>query len=150
MTDRTAIFFVCDDVLVSMNSKLTVLGMYGGNIIIPSDPTTINQLVVLFQIETPIKKPFQKLTLQISLPGEQAPRTLNVPLPTPLSGPFVSARLGQPKLTIRWPFLLAQVILKSGFMEMKVIHEEGEIDAGAERIVTTAQAAQELVNPSPS
>jgi hypothetical protein len=44
---------------------------------------------------------------------------------------------------------LAQVVLKPGAMEMKVIHEEGEIYAGKQLIVTAAQAPQ-LLSPSPS
>jgi hypothetical protein len=149
MTDRTADFFVCDDVLVSMNGKLTLLGIYGTAIVIPSDPTTVGQLFVLFQIGSPITKPFKQLRLQISLPGEQSPRTLDVPLQSIVSttGPFYSAPPGQSKLTVRFAFSLAQVVLKPGAMEMKVIHEEGEIYAGKQLIVTAAQAPQ-LLSPS--
>jgi hypothetical protein len=88
MTDRMATFFICDDVLVSMTGKLTILGMYGNELIIPSEQFTLNQLVIMFQMEARINNPFKKIALKVSLPGEDRPRIIEVPQPLPTTPPF--------------------------------------------------------------
>ena len=100
MTERRAFFLVCDDLLMALNGKITIVGAYSNDIIIASDPFTIGQLVFWFQIETPIAKPLQKLELQVSLPGDESgPRRLDVPLSV-LSP--TSAAAGRTKITYRF------------------------------------------------
>jgi hypothetical protein len=139
MTERRAFFLVCDDVLIALNGKFTIIGMYTGDIIIVSEQATVGQLVVLFQIETPVEKPFRKLELQVSLPGEDTPRRLDIT--QSLTGSQLFVPPTRARMLFRWPFLLAPVVLKPGAIEVKVLHEDGEIDAGKQWIVTTALSA---------
>ena len=136
MTERRAFFLVCDDLLMALNGKITIVGAYSNDIIIASDPFTIGQLVFWFQIETPIAKPLQTLELQVSLPGDETPRRLDVP--QSILSP-ISAAAGRTKITYRWPFLLAPVQLRPGPIELKLIHEEGVMDVGVQWVVTVAQ-----------
>jgi hypothetical protein len=138
MTDRMATFFICDDVLVSMTGKLTILGMYGNELIIPSEQFTLNQLVIMFQMEARINNPFKKIALKVSLPGEDRPRIIEVPQPLPTTPPF--GYIANEKVKLKWPVLLSNIVLRPGAIELKVIHEEGEIDAGRAPILIEVQA----------
>jgi hypothetical protein len=135
MTERQAMFFICDDVLIALNGKYTVSGIYTGDIIINQDPTQLLQLVVMFEIRTPIDNPFRTLVLHVSLPGEESPRRLELPpFPSPPKLPERTAILH------RFPFLITNPILRSGPIEVKVLHEEGELSAGKQWVVTVQQA----------
>jgi hypothetical protein len=142
MTDRRGSFLICDDLQIALNGKFTIYGVYTSDIVIPADPLHINQLVVVFYVETPITKPFKRLVLQVSVPGESAPRQFDATptLQMPPSGPPQRT-----KIAYRLPFLLQSVVLHPGPIEMKVLHEEGELEVGQQWIVTVAQAQAMLM-----
>jgi hypothetical protein len=140
MISRDAMFFLCDDVLVALSGKMTIAGMYTSDIIIPNEGIQIAQLVAVFTIRTPMETPFQKLVLQISMPGEENPQQID------LSGQSKSASIpGRTTLNYKLPFLIGNPILHSGPIEAKVIHESGEMLAGR-HWVTTLEQAQVIIN----
>jgi hypothetical protein len=124
MSDRFASMFVCDDLLVALNGKFTISGLYTGDIAIPSEPWTLGQLVVVFNVETDVTKPFQRLALQVSFPGE-SPRTQEMQ-----TNPLPPMPLDRNRVAFRMPFLIPQPVLRPGPIEAKVLHEEGELPAG--------------------
>jgi hypothetical protein len=142
MTDRRGFFLICDDLQVALNGKFTIYGAYTSDIIIPADPIHINQLVVVFYVETPITKPFKRLVLQVSVPGESTPRQLDA---TPTLQMPPSAPLQRTTIAYRLPFLLQSVLLHPGPIEMKVLHEEGELEVGKQWVVTVTQAQAMLM-----
>jgi hypothetical protein len=142
MTDRRAFFLICDDLQIALNGKFTIHGAYTSDIIIPSESLAINQLIVVFYVETPITKPFKRLVLQVSVPGESVPRQLDA---TPTLQIPPSAAPQRTKVAYRLPFLLQSVVLHPGPIEMKVLHEEGELEAGKQWVVTVAQAQAMLL-----
>lgn len=137
MADRQATFFVCDDLLVALNGKFTIAGLYAGDIVITQSPAQLIQLVVMFEIKTPIEKPFQKLILQVSFPNEENPRQLDMSPSLPAQLSVLPSRT---VVTLRIPFLIQAPVLNSGAIEIKVIHEEGELFAGKQWIVTVNEA----------
>jgi hypothetical protein len=134
MSDRRASFLICDEVLVAVSGKFTVAGVFTGDIGIPPSKLTLGQLVVLFQIDTPIEQPFKKLVLQVSIPGESTPRQMDVTALIAMAAPMPSLA-GRTKITYRVPFPLFMVQLEAGAIEVKVLHEEGELDAGKQWVV---------------
>jgi len=125
MIPRQASVLVCDDLLVALNGKFTMLGMYTADIVIPTDPSISGQLVFLFVVETDIKDPFRSVTLQVALP-ESAPTRFQIPIMPPLD-----VHPDRERLIVRWPLVVSPAILKPGKIEAKVIHETGEINAAA-------------------
>jgi hypothetical protein len=125
MIERRATVLVADELLVSLNGKFNLLGMYAADILIPANPTTAAQLVFLFLIETDVEDPFRSLTLEVSLPGSTPNRLEVGPLPT------VSVLPGRRQWNIRWPFLIPLPVLRPGHIEAKVVHEKGELIASA-------------------
>jgi hypothetical protein len=134
MAERHATFFVCDDVLVALNGKYTIAGMYTADIVIPHEPFKLSQLVFMFEVQTPTEHPFKSFVLQISLPGEPAPHQLD------LSGAIQLQIPGRTRAIYRIPFLIQTPLLRTGEIEAKVIHEEGELLAGKHWVVTVDQA----------
>jgi hypothetical protein len=114
---------------------MTVLGLYTGDLIIPFEGITLQQLVVMFLIEGGLTDPYRSITLQVSLPDTE-PRMQPIPLEAP-----VTAGQGRTTMAIRYPFLIPQPILRSGRIETKVIHEKGELIAGYQWISTQEQIA---------
>lgn len=133
MTERKATFFVCDETLVALSGKLTIGGMYTGDIGIPEPEARLNQLVIFVQIETPAERPIQRLSVNISFPGEEKPRTIDG-----LRG--LAPPLGHDTLVYKRPFLFQQITLRPGPIEVKVVHEEGEIFAGTQWVIYKAPA----------
>jgi hypothetical protein len=93
------------------------------------------QLVFLFIVETEIDDPFERIQLQITLPG-QATATLDVPV-TPMGQPPP----GRTRWFTKFPFLLQQPALRPGRIEAKVVHEKGEIPTAVPWISLAQQAS---------
>ncbi|OAF11769.1 hypothetical protein AYJ54_07875 [Bradyrhizobium centrolobii] len=124
--ERRASVVVCDDVLVAMNGKVFLNGVYTSDIAVPAEGLTVGQLVFYFTAETPKDNPFQKITLKVTPPGA-VPAVLDIPLENlpPLSNPE------RPKMFVRAPILLQQIQLRPGKIETTVLTEAGEeLDAG--------------------
>jgi hypothetical protein len=131
MSERVASVLVCDDLWVSLNNKFSAHGIYVGDISIPTNPSSVNQLVFLFTLETDITDPFRSLVLQVLFPDAE-PNQTTVPISPP---PLLSADARRRRWTIKWPFLIQQPILRPGAISVKVIHEKGELTAFAPWIV---------------
>lgn len=126
---------VCDEALVSLNGKLTLGGIYTGDIGIPGSEHTAPQLVFIFLIEGDEADYSSMLSLEVKLPGEH-PRSSAIPVPP--------VPPGRSRWTFRWPFLLASTTLRPGLIEAKIVSEKGEVSATAPRIVDTSRSLGNL------
>jgi hypothetical protein len=131
MSARQATVFVADEFTYSLSGKFNVSGVYGTDIQIPSDPFLANQLVFVFIIEASPQDPYQRITLQVTLPGGDS-RHFDVPLDRAVAG-----AADQRRWTLKYPLLFTTPILRPGLVEAKVIHEKGEIVTAAPFIVLT-------------
>jgi hypothetical protein len=122
---RTASVLVCDEILFNITGKAFLQGIYPIDITIPGDELVMNQLVFYFSAETDKKKPFKTVALKVVLPGEK-PTQIDVPFAAPLS----SSNTDRPKMVLRAPLLVQQMVLRPGKIETKVITESEELDAG--------------------
>jgi hypothetical protein len=136
MTDRRVSFLFCDELLVSLNGKFFIQGVYTGDIVLGAEEQKLNQLIMFLQISTPTQKPFRRLEVRIALPGEENPRVINLMPLLPLVIPMPGRTLSEYKVPVPLLFLT----LKSGPIEVHVTHEEGEIFAGRQWVTGPAQA----------
>ena len=120
MTGRQASVLVSDDILISLQGKFTVIGVYTADISIPEDGTTAPQLAFLFVVECGVDDRIESLTLEVKLPGN-APEQQVIPIVKS------SVLPGRTKLLYKLPFLIIQPVLHPGRIEAKIIHEKGEI-----------------------
>lgn len=138
MSDRQISFLVCDDVLVALNGKLFLQGVYTGDLAIAAEETTLGQLVVFLQISTPIQKPFRQLQATISFPGEPSPRTTDLMPLLPKLIPWP----GRTMAVYKVPVPIFQPMLKAGPIEIHVKHEEGEVFVGRQWVMDPKQAQE--------
>jgi hypothetical protein len=132
--DRQASVLVSDELYITLLGKFVVHGVYTTDIVIPTEQTAAPQLIFLFQIGTDIGDLFEKLQVQVTLPGEP-PRTMAIPV-----GP-VTPTPERTRWLIHWPLLVQQAILRPGRIEVKVIHERGEILVSAPWITLATQGS---------
>jgi hypothetical protein len=133
---RQATAIVCDDLLVSMNGKMTLLGVYTSDMGIPAEGHRLNQLIFLFIVEGDLSDPLKSLKVQVKLPsGSSAEAELPI-----LEN--VIARQGDDRT--RWiakvPLALQAPIMSAGKIEARVIHDQGQIDVVLPWIVLTPPA----------
>lgn len=138
MTERQVSFLVCDELLVSLNGKLFLQGVYTGEIAIATDEAKLSQLILLLQISTPLEKPFRQLQLIVSLPGEESPRTVDL---MPML-PMVMSLPGRTMVGYKLPVPIAFPSLKAGPIEVRIVHEEGEIVVGRQWVLGPNQAQE--------
>jgi hypothetical protein len=60
----------CDDVRQEVGNKLSYLGIYGANLVVPSFPTTLVKLCCVLSLRVPAATPPRKITFKL-LRGEQ-------------------------------------------------------------------------------
>jgi hypothetical protein len=138
MTERQASFLICDDLLVSLNGKFFLHGVYTGDIAIAAEESRLVQLILLLQISTPVERPFRSLEISVSLPGETTPRVMDLMRLLP-------ATLGHPGRTIanyKIPFPLVQPVLRAGMIEVRIRHDEGEILVGRQWVISPSQVQE--------
>jgi hypothetical protein len=143
MTERHASFLISDELLVSLNGKFFIHGVYTGDIVIAAEEQRLNQLVLFLQISTPTQKPFRKLELRLSLPGEDNPRIVDL---IPLL-PMMVELPGRTTSAYKVPVPIISPNLKTGPIEVHLIHDEGELFVGRQWIAgpTRAQEIQKQI-----
>lgn len=55
----------CDDIRHEVNGKLSLIGVYSGQMLVPSFPVILPQLCLVIVVLTPVEQPFQKLILRV-------------------------------------------------------------------------------------
>lgn len=138
MTTRQAMVLVADEVYFNLHGKAILQGIYNSDLVITAEEVKTPQLVFYFTIETDVSDPFQQLSIEITFPGSDPIRQL-VSVPPPqileLQGKADPTRS-------RWytkhPVLVPAPVLRPGRIEVKVIHESGEIRVMAPWIVNAA------------
>ncbi|MCX7361150.1 MAG: hypothetical protein NTV97_04615 [Alphaproteobacteria bacterium] len=124
---------VCDDVMYSITGKVSVFGVYTGDIGIPNDAHLAPQLIFFFVIDGDLsERPILPLKLEIKLPEEDARSVMISPpiLPNP-------APEGRTKWYMRHPFLVSSAILRPGRIEAKIVYDGEDISLSAPWISRT-------------
>lgn len=144
MTERHASMIVADELLTSMNGKQVLSGIYTADIVIPYGGVAPPQLVFYFIIETDINDPFDRITIELALPGEPP---ISIPSPQIEPPPQPTGQEKRSRQILRVPALLNFPRLNAGKIHAKIIHDKGEINVAAPWIVDlSATGAQ----PTPS
>jgi hypothetical protein len=123
--ERRASVIVCDEVLFALTGKVFLQGVYPSDITIFGQEISYPQLVFYFTAETSKEYPFKKMTLKVVPPG-MPPALLDVPIETIPQ----TRNPDRPKMVIRAPILIQQILLRPGKIETAVITEVEELDAG--------------------
>jgi hypothetical protein len=123
--ERRASVIVCDEILFALTGKVFLQGVYSSDITIPGQEISLPQLVFYFTAETSKENPFKKMTLRV-VPPDTPPAQLEIPIETIPQ----AINPDRPKMILRAPIVLQQILLKPGKIETTVITEGEELDAG--------------------
>jgi hypothetical protein len=136
MITRKAIMLVADEMYFNLNGKAILQGIYPGDLVMPTDPSTAPQLIFYFVIETDINDPFKSLIVEVTLPESQpVQQAVFVPQFRPIVFPPEKTRI-----TCRQPLLIQNPILRAGRIEARIIHENGELQVGGPWIMLASPA----------
>jgi hypothetical protein len=78
-TDRILTAVFCDDIRHEIGNKMSFMGVYQGELIVPSTPIALPRLCIFATALTPIERPFKSLTLRVLLNDETELARLEVP-----------------------------------------------------------------------
>ena len=59
----------CDDIRIEVGNKLTLVGCYGDEMLVPAFPITLPKIAVQAKAITPIEQPFEKLIFRLLIEG---------------------------------------------------------------------------------
>jgi len=62
---RVAYCHFCDDVRVEIGNKTSLMGIYGGELLVPAMPTMLPKLAVVIFVRTPIDQPMATLAFEV-------------------------------------------------------------------------------------
>src|SRR3990172_3366402 len=63
--NRHVFTIFCDDIRQEIGGKLSYIGVYGGQMFVPSFPITLPKLCLAMSMITPVDTPFRKLAMRI-------------------------------------------------------------------------------------
>ena len=66
-TDRIATAIFCDDIRQEVGGKMSFMGCYQSELIVPSTPVVLPKLCIMATVTTPIARPFKSLTIKIMI-----------------------------------------------------------------------------------
>src|SRR5262249_15936955 len=129
---RQANVLVCDELYVTLTGKLTAMGIYTGDIIVPAPGVVVPHLIFLFLVETTSDDLFESIMLEATLPDHHPVRS-SIPVPQ-----FVFSE-GRTRWGAKYPLLVQQPRLFPGRIIAKLIHDKREIIAFAQWIAIPPQ-----------
>ena len=77
MIERHVQTIFCDDIRHEINGKISYIGVYSNDLIVPSLPVTLPKLCLSVKVVTPADKPLESLTLRI-LKNEEVLQEISV------------------------------------------------------------------------
>ncbi|MGO9486764.1 MAG: hypothetical protein ACLPX9_19690 [Rhodomicrobium sp.] len=128
-----ASLLVSDDLLIALNGKWTIVGVYTGDIVVPSGGLVVPQMVFIFMVRVGVGELFERLEVEVLFPKEAEPRR-QVP---PLMIDQTAIPKGRKQISLKWPFLISQPTLNPGRIQAKLIHDKGEIEVPGPWVVTS-------------
>ncbi len=122
MKSWKASMLVCDDVLVALNGKFNLLGVYTSDLGVPTEPTLANQLVFFLIIEGDLEDRPSSIAMELTFPSGEK-REMEWPTPLPPGPPLPDRK----KWHIRVPFLVQHINLTVGRIDAKIKHNGQEL-----------------------
>jgi hypothetical protein len=62
---RLAYCHFCDDIRIEIGNKTSLMGIYGGELLVPAIPTMLPKLAVVTFVRTPVDKPLRTLAFEV-------------------------------------------------------------------------------------
>ena len=137
---RTLQTIWCDDIRAEAGNKFSFMGVYGGEMLVPTFPFTIEKLCLSCKSSTNIKKPFKQLKLVVS---KDKTIMAEVDITETLHLQDVSVehiKNGAQFISAQTLIVLRQVVIdKPATFRVKLISEAGEVKGHGLRVELAQQ-----------
>lgn len=126
-TDRILTAIFCDDIRHEIGNKMSFMGVYQGELIVPAAPIALARLCIYAMALTPVARPFKSLVLRVVLDDKTELARLEIPPETFANWPEIqddSATRKQISTALSFaPFFIE----KPTTLRLMAETEEGEI-----------------------
>jgi hypothetical protein len=139
----TAIF--CDDIRHEMGNKMSFMGCYQGELLVPAVPVGLSKLCIFATAWTPIGRPFKSLTFRVLMDGQTELARLGIPAEGLADGPEVQDETVTRKSVSTVLMFSPFFIEKPTTLRLMADTEEGEIIGPRLLIKVTPEMAPVVV-----
>ncbi|ADI30489.1 hypothetical protein [Methylotenera versatilis] len=132
---RTLQTIWCDDVRVEAGNKISLMGVYGGEMLVPAFPFTIEKLCLSCKSSTDIKKPFKQLKLVVSKDKTIMAEVEMSEMESQQVAPVEHIKNGANIMSVQSLIILRQIVIDSpAIFRVKLISETGEVKGHGLRV----------------
>lgn len=146
-TDRILTAIFCDDIRQEMGNKMSFMGCYQSELLVPITPIGLSKLCVYATVLTPIARPFKSLTLRVVLDGQIELARLEVPVDALTSLPEVQDETATRKSISTALMFSPFFIEKPTSLRLMADTEEGEI-VGPRLLIKVVPTADSVSPPT--
>jgi hypothetical protein len=137
---RTLQTIWCDDVRVEAGNKFSLMGVYGGEMLVPAFPFTIEKLCLSCKTSTDIKKPFKQLKLVVSKDKTIMAQVEMSEMANQQEAPVEHIKNGARYISVLSLIILRQIVIdKPVTFRVKLISETGEVKGHGLRVELAQQ-----------
>lgn len=145
--DRFLTALYCDDVRHEMGNKLSFMGCYQGELIVPVVPTLLSKLCVYVSAWTLVEKPFKNLAFRIVQNDDKELARVETPAGALVDGGTPIQADGATRISVSTAVTFSPFFIeKPTSLRLLAMTEEGEI-VGPRLLIRVAAPA---VSPSPA
>ncbi|MDP2811517.1 MAG: hypothetical protein Q8O34_15350 [Rhodocyclaceae bacterium] len=145
-TDRFLTATFCDDIRHEMGNKLSLMGCYQGELIVPAAPVVLPKLCVYASAWTPKERPFKSLTLRVVQDDEIELARLEIPT-QPLDEVAQIQDATATRKTVSTAIAFSPFFIEKPMsIRLMAITEEGEI-IGPRLLIKVVVAQDSIASP---
>lgn len=138
----------CDDIRHELGGKLTLVGVYSTDLLVPAFPAVLPKLCLIVHVVTPADRPFQQLKIRVQMDeasvaeGELSPEDLRLALDSVASSGEDMPADVEHRMELTAHFVISPLKLDGpGVIRVRVETEDGEIKANGLRVGQVAALA---------
>lgn len=132
----------CDDVRMEVGNKMSLMGVYSSELLVPTFPFVLQKLCLSCKVRTMIKKPFKQLKIVVTKNGEVMAELDMTETLSEQENVIIQKKDGTKYIDAQSFIILGQMVIEnSAIFRVKAITETGEIQGHGLRVELAEQGA---------
>lgn len=124
--DRFVHVVFCDDIRHEMGNKVSFMGCYQREILVPVIPSILSKLCIFVTVSTPVARPFKSLAMRLHQ-GTNEAAVIEIPNED-ITRSLASVQVGDTRIMVNFAITLSPLVLTDpGEIGVLVTTEEGEL-----------------------
>ena len=130
----------CDDVRMELGNKMSLMGVYSSELLVPTFPFVLQKLCLSCKVRTDIKKPFKQLKIVVSKNDEVMAELDMTETLSEQDNVLIQKKDGAKYIDAQTFIILGQLVIdKPAIFKVKAITETGEIKGHGLRVELAPQ-----------